>query len=214
MTTVGALLVQTFSAAKQKQQTLNNAWVQISHRVGGRLPTSLLSVAIQRDGDLDLLLRAMEDEQADRMQSELDSGMFECHYQHMMSVYWVGGIYETLAVLRRRNIAGTNPVFQEMLGDAEMVRVTLEKHEIAKDRTLKTPLPMSRAPANNDATDQYIYDPKDPLRSHIMPSGVSARGSIMWSVLDLKNNTMKWIERRTLSDKLLSLWSPNDQNTT
>jgi hypothetical protein len=203
----GHLLVQAFVVAKLKQQSLHEIWVRISHRVGSRLPSSLLSVAIQRDGELDLVLRTLEDEQAARMPTNAESGMFEFHYLNMLSVYWIGGMYETFALLRRRKLADASPLFQEVLDDLEIARITLEKHEIAKDRVLQKPLPLLRAPANNDPTDFYSYDPKDDLRAHIMPSGVSMRGSIMWSVLDVKKDMMRWIERRALSDKILALWN-------
>jgi hypothetical protein len=203
--TAGSLLVQAFTTAKLAHQTLNKAWVGISHKVGGRLPSSLLSTAIQREGDVDLLLRCLEDAHATQTQNE--SEIFQFHYQYMFSVYWIGGMYEIFALLRRRKLADQSPVFDEILNDLEIARVTLEKHEIAKDRILENPLPMSRAPANNDPSDFYSYDPKDNLRAHIMPSGLSMKGSVMWSVLDVKKSAMRWIERQDLSDRILALWS-------
>src|SRR5260370_37305998 len=50
-----------------------------------------------------------------------------------------------------------------------------------------------------------LYDPKDPSRFHIMPKGVSARGSAVWLALDVRNSRQHWIERRDLADRLLSL---------
>ena len=37
-----------------------------------------------------------------------------------------------------------------------------------------------------------FYDPKDPGRFHIMPKGVSARGSAMWLALDVLNWQEHW----------------------
>jgi hypothetical protein len=50
-----------------------------------------------------------------------------------------------------------------------------------------------------------FYDPKDPGRFHIMPKGVSARGSAVWLALDVRNSRQHWVERRELADRLLSL---------
>jgi hypothetical protein len=190
-----------------KQQALHEAWTKISHKIGSRLPTSLLSNAVQREGDVDLVPRCLENEYVARTETGTESGIFEFHYQYMLSVYWIGGMYETFALLRRRKLADQSRIFEEILNDLEIARVTLEKHEIAKDRNLDNPLPMTRAPANNDASDYYSYDPKDNLRAHIMPSGLSMRGSVMWSVLDVKKDAMRWIERRDLSDRILALWA-------
>jgi hypothetical protein len=47
-----------------------------------------------------------------------------------------------------------------------------------------------------------------------MPSGFSARGSVMWQVIDLRAKTERWIERRDLSDRILDRWNaPSNQNS-
>lgn len=204
---VGPALVQTFALAKSKQARLYETWVRISHLVGSRLPASLLSVSIQRDGELDLLLRCLEDEQAQRMAAGTEPGLFEGNYLNMLSTYWVGSMYETFRLLRQRKLTGTDPAFAEILSDLELLRMPLEKHELAKDKeTLKEPLRMVRQPRNNDTTDQYSYDPKDDKRAHIMPSGLSSRGSMTWHVIDLKAGTDRWVERRALSERIVELW--------
>jgi hypothetical protein len=74
---------------------------------------------------------------------------------------------------------------------------------IAKDRDITTPLQMVR---RGDTAASYVYDPKDRKRAHIMPGGLSERGSTMWEVIHLRGNTSYWIERRRLSDQILKLW--------
>ena len=83
---IGEQLKTMFNEAQALNAELNDAWIKISHRVGGRLPDSLLAMSIQRDGAVDLLLRAIEDEQPRR------HDLFGFHYQKMMSDYWIGGV--------------------------------------------------------------------------------------------------------------------------
>lgn len=206
MTTAGLHLTQAFSVARAQYPELSATWVRIAHRVSGRLPSSLLSVSLQRDGEVDLLVRSIEDEVAAQKEQTEGIGLFVPHYCAIMSSYWIGGVYETFRLLRERHLADEGEVFLAVLGDLELVRITLEKHEIAKDRTLKEPISLVRQPPKNDASDHYSYIPGDDKRSHIMPTGLSSSGSVMWQVIDLKNNTSRWIERRSLSDLIIDLW--------
>jgi hypothetical protein len=132
--------------------------------------------------------------------------MFVTNYLSMLSTYWIGGVYEALRLLRERELVDQNDKFVQLLRDFELLRVPLEKHEIAKDRTLKEPLQLVRQPPRPDEDDTYLYARKDEQRAHIMPAGISSRGSMMWQTIDLKNNTARWIERRNLSDQMLELW--------
>ena len=204
---VSALITAAFGRASQRYPELHRSWIQVSFRVGGLLLGSLLSVCIQRDGWLDMVLRCMEDESAARSQAdEQGQPSMAFHFQKLLSELWIGGVYETLRLLRDRKLVPESDEFVALLYDASLLRMTLEKHEIAKDRALKAPLQMQKGPANNDQTDLYEYDKDDPKRAHIMPSGISVRGSLVWQVLDVKANEERWVERRALSDRLLSLW--------
>ena len=81
----------------------------------------------------------------------------------------------------------------------------MAKFEIAKDRKLREPLKLQKVPPNNDATDQAAYDGKDPARYHIMPSGMSSRGSVCWLALDHLTKSEHWVERRDLAERLLAM---------
>jgi hypothetical protein len=178
----------------------------MSIRVGGRLPNSLLFANFQRDGEVDLLLRCMEDEHAQATAAGKEPGMFNFHYQRILSDYWIGGIYEGFRTLHQRNLVGATAVFDRIFSDLELIRVSLEKHELPKDRALKEPLTMVRGPRSNDATDFYLYDPKDDQRTHIMGVTIAPNGSVMWHVIDLKTENDRWVERRDLSDRILTMW--------
>jgi hypothetical protein len=203
---VGALLARAFAAARDTHKELNTTWIGISARIGSQLPASLLMVSIQREGELDLLLRCMEDDMSELTTKGGNDSLFVGHYLNVMTAYWIGGVYEIFRLLRERSLVEKGELFSAVFKDLELVRIPLEKHEIAKDRTLKEPLLMIKRPPNNDATDNYTYKSDDTRRAHIMPTGISARGSIMWEVIDLKNNAARWVERRTISDQILQLW--------
>jgi hypothetical protein len=204
MTTVGKLLGAPFLAARQRHHELHGTWIRISHRVGSRLPASALVVSIQREGEADLVLRCMEEEYAVSNSNEAD--LFALHYLNLLSVYWVGGMYETFRLLRERGLDDKNDRFTHVLRDLELLRMPLEKHEIAKDRLLKQPATLVRHPSRSDPSDAYAYAISDSKRAHIMPMGISARGSVTWHVIDLRGGDSRWVERRWLSDEIIELW--------
>src|SRR5690348_10891861 len=105
----GALLVGAFMTARQANAENYRRWINVSHRVGGMLPASLLSMSIQREGEVDLLLRSMEDAAAERAKNPPEGMNFEVHYQNVMSGYWIGGMYETFRLLRQRRLVENSP---------------------------------------------------------------------------------------------------------
>jgi hypothetical protein len=96
--------------------------------------------------------------------------------------------------------------FNNIARDLKLIRIALEKYEIADDRKLDTPLAMQRQPSNSGTADIYHYSKDDPKRAHMMPSGMSTRGSVMWQVTDVKTKESYWLERRALSDRIIALW--------
>ena len=199
---VSRLIRAAFEQAAQKYPDLHQRWIQVSFRVLPLLPDSLLWISIQSQGSLDIVLRSMEDEAA----ACLQAGAGDIHYQKMLSELWVGSVYEMLRLLGdpKRKLSISDE-FRTLAHDFRLLRIPLEKYEITSDRELERPLQMQRHPPNNNETDIYEYDKSDPQRAHIMPSGVSQRGSVMWQVLDLRANEERWVERRELSDRFLSI---------
>jgi hypothetical protein len=59
---------------------------------------------------------------------------------------------------------------------------------------------------NNDQKNVYVFTKDDPQRPHIMAAGVAAHGSMVWQVIDWKSDAARWIERRSLSDRMIALW--------
>jgi hypothetical protein len=117
-----------------------------------------LSANIQREGEIDLLIRCMENESAERLARSKDDFSLSFHYQNIISISWIGGVYEIFRLLRERHLNDSGDVFQSILSDLELLRIPLEKHEIAKDRTISSPLQMIKYPQKGGPSDFYTYD--------------------------------------------------------
>jgi hypothetical protein len=102
---VSGLITAAFAEAARRLPQLHERWIHISHAVGGSIPGSLLSVSIQRDGWLDMVLRCMEDERAVYGQAATEGpGLFTFNYQMNLSELWIGSMYETLRMLKERKL--------------------------------------------------------------------------------------------------------------
>jgi hypothetical protein len=140
---------------------------------------------------------------------------FSFHYQMMFSETWIIGCYEILRAFQQRDreaaeagrpVSGVSELddFKAIFTDFELLRMPIAKFEIAKVKKQDHPLPMRRV-GDDETKPIEFYDPKDPGRFHIMPKGVSSRGSAVWLALDIRNLRQHWVERRDLADRLLSL---------
>jgi len=212
---VSPLLTGVFNIARTKYRAENEAWIKLSFVLSGRFNLPVASINIQRQGDLDLLLRCLEDEFDATKAATGTPESFVFHYQLMLSESWVVGCYEILRAFRQRDDealkAGVRPFgvsemgsFKSIFADFELLRMPMAKFEIAKDKKMKQPLPMRKVGEGDEAA-QHFYDPKDPARYHIMPTFVGPRGSAMWQALDHQTNREYQIERRDLSERLLAL---------
>jgi len=214
---VSNLITAAFDVAKTQHPDEASKWISLSYRLVGSTAIVMLAVSIQRAGDVDLVLRCMEDEAASAKSTGGRQGIdLSFHYQKMISELWVSSCYEILRTIKQREteqeaaglqVQGRSRTaeFTTLFADLELLRMPMDKHEIAKDKQLTAPLIMQRSPPKGDNTDQYIYDSSDPTRSHIMPTGISKRASVTWQVLDHRSGRQYWVERRDLADRLLAL---------
>jgi hypothetical protein len=210
-----------FQVARQKSGQKHQSWIDLSTRLAGRVAVSPMLISLQRAGDLDLSLRAMEDEAAAR-KDQPTGHSFAFHYQMMLSETWIIVCYEALRALKQReeeaaetarakkwvpaqDDISASPTFRQIFADLELLLMPMAKYEIAKDTKLKSPLTMRAMRPNGNNADDKIYDKDDPARSHIMPTALSERRSAMWLVLDHSVPKEYWVERRDLSDRLLAL---------
>jgi hypothetical protein len=210
---VSPLLNGLFNVARAKYKAEKEAWVQLSSCLSGRFNLLTAVQSIQREGDLDLLLRCLEDEF--NTNNDAPGVDFSSHYQMMFSEMWIVGCYEILRAFKqrdreaaeaRRATSGVSELgeFESIFADLELLRMPIAKFEIAKDDKLRQPRPMRRV-GEGEAKPIEFYDPKDPSRFHIMSKGVSRRGSAVWLALDGRDLGQHWVERRDLADRLLSL---------
>jgi hypothetical protein len=162
---------------------------------------------VQRDGDIDVVLRCMEDEFAARPQENQNRIFWQEHYMATFSELWIGSVYETIRLVGARRLVRPSEKYEGLAHDLRLLRIPLEKHEIAAESRLKEPLRMTRFPPNEDRRDLYEYDKREDLRAHIQPSGLNPRsGSVIWHVTDLVTGRDKWLERREISDRVLDFW--------
>jgi len=199
--TVTQLITVAFKLAASRHPELYRTWVTISHRAGSLLPDSMLAATIQRTGEIDMVLRCMEDEFSPAPEGAGEADIFSFNYQKMLSELWVGAVYEIFRVLtcpERKLVLDSN--VSALARDLKLLRIPLEKYEIADHKNLE----MERHPPKSDETDIYHYSKNDPKRRIIMPSKISSRGSVMWHVIDVKKDGSRWLERRALSERIVS----------
>jgi len=120
----------------------------------------------------------------------------------MLSSYWIVGMYTAFWILGKRGLGDDTANFKSVVDDLALVRVGLEEQEIPKDWDLEPVQVIARLP-HHDENDFYTNDPDGPKRAHIVPAGLSARGSMVWRVVE--GDQARSIERRELSDRILAL---------
>ena len=218
--TISNLINAAFEQAAAQRPDRHQQWVTLSYRLGGELPNSMLTSAIQNVGHLDLLLYAVEDEAAREITGGPARPISSLHQQTMLSEHFVGASYEILRTLdqRDRDTAkrGGAPAprtreFQTLLTDLEFVRIGLDKHELPKDKDKSLtgdPIEMMRVPSSGEPRDPYVYDKNDSRRAHIMPTGLTSAGSVCWQVTDLRAGRSYWVERQNLASRMLDLIQP------
>jgi hypothetical protein len=208
---VGQLVVDLFGLARNQNAEVGARWIRLSHRVGLKLPRSLLAVSLQRLGEFDLVCRSLESELATTppREGEMD---FRCNYLMLLSELWIGSAYAACYTLDRRKIL-SDAAFLRLADDLRMIRIQIEKFKVPSDWELAEALQLTPTQLRPDETEApiYEYDKKDPLRAHIPPMGLSARWSAMWQVIDVKADSSPWYERLELSDRMLNVLDPADQ---
>jgi hypothetical protein len=206
--TVGQLLVAAFGLSRNGEPQVNERWIRMSFRMGSQLPRSLLSVSIQRLGEMDLVCRALEKELLEQppKDGEMD---FRPNYLAVLSEWWIGSAYAICYTLMDRKILSTDE-FLRLADDLRMIRVQIEKYEIPSDRKLTEPLQFSPTQLRTDEKEApiYVYDKVDRLRAHIPQKGLSVRWSYMWEVFDVKADASRWFERLELSNRMIDMFSP------
>ncbi len=214
MPNVKPLICAAFSEALTHHQETMGIWIKASHTVGSLLPDSELMVSIQNIGHTDVLLRCMEKETAaaiPQIQSATEVD-FALYHQLMLSGAWVCESYEIFRLLKSKKLLSQNDTFETLAHDLRLLRIPIAKHEIANDRKLSKPLQMHKFSVQDDVTDCYEYSQSDLHKAHIMGKGVSERGSVMWDAIDGASGKSRWLERLSLSERIVSFWQSDLKN--
>lgn len=210
---VTALVGTAFAAASGAHGAVLEQWILASHRVGSLLPGSHLMLSLQEIGYLDVLLRSMEDEalsnidlQVARFDEVLALGGMQ---MHQLSGIWVGACYEACRLLKSRGLIESE-VLKRLEHDLAILRMPLDKHEIAQDRLLDSPLALGVVGPEGTLSEVTEYDKADKRgKAHAMPSALTQRGSVTWQAIDVDRGSVsaRWIERRQLAEELLAFFT-------
>ena len=207
--------IQTaFNLSYEKYEDIYKEWKRASFRSLSLVSAPQIIGSLQELGRFDTVIRAMEDE----LQLELSQNSQGCDlgFLPFLSENWLSKTYAIGRAIRQRNDCLPDD-FKNLLNDFKIIRVTLEKYEIANDRLLKEPLAFQTVPHDKDRRQIFSYDKKDKKRHHIMLTGISHRGSVVWEateVCDKRDNNskkevspsiFKILERRDLSDRFLKV---------
>ena len=199
------LITLAFRTAVERKMEFHKTWTAKSLRLGSLLPDSLLITSIQQAGELDILVRCMEDDPLPTADNASDIDLLSFSYRCMLSTFWVGITYEVCRVLDSRKLLPESDELKSLAYDLKLLRIPLEKHEIANDKKLAAIVQTARTPSFGEDRGRYSYARNDKRKAHIMPSGVSERGSQVWQVVDALSQESYWIERQSLSDRFLAL---------
>jgi hypothetical protein len=155
----------------------------------------------QSDCRWDLVLRCLEDETVERHKLGADADSWSAEIQLSLSRYWLLSTYEWMRVAKNASETKSNSVLQQLFHDIELVRVSVAKFEIAKDRKLPPEMMLYRegdpADAMGSPYSAGTYHP---------PMGVNLdTGSVFWYVIDAERRMNKYVYRREISDRILAL---------
>lgn len=217
--TVTDLIARSFHLARSKYLSENRAWIDLAGALAGRSGILPLLMGVQRVGELDLVMRAMEDEFLARAAQD----PFASNYQLVFAETWVVACYEALRAFKQRdeereklakkdgiqpetdalsNTADFKVVFRQF----ELLRMPIAKYEVASERKMDGRSILMRT-VGEGPHREFLYTRSDPARFHIMPTVIGPNGRIGWYATDHLNKQQQtvWIERRVLSDKVLGL---------
>ena len=122
---VHPFLSAAFAEANRSYPGLQEKWIKISFRVGSRLPRSLLLASLQRAGQVDVIVRSLEDEAAATIPNP-PADILLPHWLTMFSAYWIADIYDSCFLLERRGLE-PEPSFKSIFADIDLARIDLHQ---------------------------------------------------------------------------------------
>lgn len=181
-------------AVAQNSEVFRN-WINLSKKLYPNIATGSI-LTLQNIGNIDVMLRALE--------SELDGSAHGIDpiltLQSGLSELWVGSAYEVFRIAK--NKMPDDHAAKKIHDQLRLLRMPLEKYEVAGTDKLKEPLQMVKS--DGTAEEMSPYDNNDSGKEYMMPSRISSNGSIEWNTFCSVENKSLWIERLKLSDEILS----------
>ena len=177
---------------------LHTRWVTALHNLAAHTamgPLLPFSQAVY----VDLLLRVLDKERLDRLGKNDTSKALVDGFSMSLSESWISRVYEVLRVARASSKEAFPPALQEVFDQVELVRMAVEKGEVAKGHKKNAPkFELSRE--DSPESRPYLND-----GSYIVPRKIcGATGSLMWVCIDLNRHLQVEICRQELSDRLLA----------
>ena len=71
-------------------------------------------------------------------------------------------------------------------------------------------MPLQKLSAKGEVTDTYEYSQSDSRRSHFVGSRLSEHGLVVWDAIDCERNESRWLERLSLSERIISFWQSDN----
>ncbi|MGW9230600.1 hypothetical protein ACWGPT_06950 [Pseudorhizobium sp. NPDC055634] len=182
---------------------LHRRWINLMHRVGSRWGVAH-TLALASTSRIDLLLRLLEREQLEQIQSQAvsDADGMSGDILVAMAETWVLRCYEVIRASAQQSRARgeTNLKLNALKHRFGLVRMAIAKAEIQAVRSGSPEIILDVVGGERDPRP-YAND-----GSYIVPRGMcGATGAVVWWPVDVKRMETVEICRRDLSDEFLSL---------
>ena len=200
-------LEEAFKQSLSQHGDIFESWRKASHRIGGKLfPDTLLEASIQNIGWIDILLRSLEDEIKIAI---LDGNTnLLLGKQMMLSQMWISDTYEIFRNIKSNEMLKENKIFKELEHHLRLLRVPIDKHQIASDHYLKKkPQLIQVKPANDNGVGQYEHHSGEPYK---LVTKLTGRGSLFWETVDGKTGKAITFERLYLSERILKFFDMDE----
>lgn len=188
-------MTRLYAAAVAQNQEVFQNWIKLSEKLYPNIATGSI-LTLQNIRNIDVILRALESE-LDASTPGIDPILT---LQGGLSELWVGSAYEVFRIAKNKMPA--DHAAKKIHDQLRLLRMPLEKYEVAGTSNLKEPLQMVKS--DGVAGEMSLYDKNDSSKEYMMPSRISPNGSIEWNTFCSVENKSLWIERLKLSDEILS----------
>jgi hypothetical protein len=184
------------------QSARRNRWTKASWRVFGR--HSVLVADIQQAGTLDVVLAELESSMTSL--SDAETPFLIDDFCLVLAKSWVSLSYEVLRTFKQRLESSSDlgsrwtEGLQSAFSSLERVRIAELKHEIAKDKKLKSRIEMFVPGDEKATTREYIHE-HTVLKTPLLWRPVD--GSFVWHIFNVKTGQSEDLARRDMSEHLL-----------